>query len=574
VSSSADLRNRLLALDRRGYHDYRDIQGAFQFDRFTLFVDHVQSDPFAPPSRLRVRMPLAEAGYPQAMLATRSWRVALVDYLARRFAAGIREAEVRALSIDAGRQTVLERTAAAVSADGAELRFTARLPAAGRTILGREAARLLTETVPQLVVGSLPFAALDAEAVWQHLYTVEDAQALRGQLEEHDLVAFVADGAVLPRLSGASDLPLPVGAPLVGALPFRSPPELSVQLSTPHSGEVAGMGIPRGTTLIVGGGYHGKTTLLQALQDGVYDHVPGDGRERVVTLPDAVKVRSEDGRHVEKVDISPFLTNLPTGTDTTRFSTDNASGSTSMAAAIMEALEVGTRLLLLDEDTSATNFMVRDELMQQLVPKELEPITPFIDRVSELEERGISTIHVIGGDGEYFTVADRVILMEAYRPRDVTADAHRIIRAWRNPRRPEAPDPFRPPTPRVPLPHSLSAETGQGRTKIRARDVDEIRFGREEIELGMVEQIVDPSQTRAIGQALLHLVANRYLDGQRTLSEALDLLMREVDEQGLEAITRHCFAAPPGDLALPRRHEIAAALNRLRSLQVRQYPEG
>jgi predicted ABC-class ATPase len=274
------------------------------------------------------------------------------------------------------------------------------------------------------------------------------------------------------------------------------------------------------------------------------------------------------------VDISPFLTNLPSGTDTARFSTDNASGSTSMAAGIMEALEVGTRLLLVDEDTSATNFMVRDELMQQLVPKELEPITPFIDRVSELEERGISTIHVIGGDGEYFTVADRVILMEAYRPRDATADAHRIVRAWRNPRRPEASDPFQPPTPRVPLPHSLSAETGQGRTKVRARDVDEIRFGREEIELGMVEQIVDPSQTRAIGQALLHLVANRYIDGQQTLSEALDLLMREVDEQGLEAITRHRFPTPPGDLALPRRHEIAAALNRLRTLRVHQYPEG
>jgi predicted ABC-class ATPase len=358
VLSSADLQNRLLALDRRGYRAYRDIQGTFQFDRFTLFVDHVQSDPFAPPSRLRVRMPLAEAGYPQAMLATHSRRVALADYLARRFAADIRKAEVRALSIDAGRQKVLERTAAAVSTEGAELRFTARLPAAGRTILGREAARLLAETVPQLVAGSLPFAALDAEAVWRHLCTVEDAQALRDQLDEHNIVAFVADGAVLPRLSGASDLPL-----RDGIVPFRSPPELSMQLSTPHSGEIAGMGIPRGMTLIVGGGYHGKTTLLRALQDGVYDHVPGDGRERVVTLPDAVKVRSEDGRSVEQVDISPFLTNLPTGTDTARFSTDNASGSTSMAAGIMEALEVGTRLLLLDEDTSATNFMVRDELM-------------------------------------------------------------------------------------------------------------------------------------------------------------------------------------------------------------------
>ncbi|HEX6507072.1 MAG TPA: ABC-ATPase domain-containing protein, partial [Chloroflexota bacterium] len=355
AGSSAELRKRLVDLDRRGYNAYRDIQGAYRFDRFTLFVDRVQSDPFAPPSRLRVRMPQAEASYPSAMLETRGRRISLADYLARRFASAIRQAEARALSIDAGRQTVLERTAAAVSRDAVELRFTARLPAAGRSILGREAARLLTETIPHIVERSLPFEVQDPEAVWRHLRTIEDAQALRDGLEEHGLVAFVADGAVLPRLSGASDLPL-----RDGVIPFRAPPELTVRLSTPHSGEVPGMGIPCGTTLIVGGGYHGKTTLLQALQDGVYDHVPDDGRERVVTLRDAVKVRSEDGRRVEQVDISPFLTNLPTGADTTHFSTDNASGSTSMAAGIMEALEVGTSLLLVDEDTSATNFMVRD----------------------------------------------------------------------------------------------------------------------------------------------------------------------------------------------------------------------
>jgi predicted ABC-class ATPase len=565
MPSLSDLRGRLLALDRQGYRAYRDIQGTYQADRFTLFVDHVQSDPFAPPSRMRVRMPLAEAGYPEAMLATRGRRVSLADFLARRFAAGIRRTDARALAIDAGGQTVLERTAAAVSANGAELRFTARLPAAGRSILGREAARLLVEALPPLVLSALPFAALDAEAVWRHLHTIEDAQALRDRLDEHGLVAFVADGSVLPRLTGASDLPL-----RDGAVPFRSPPELAVRLATSNAGEIEGMGIPHGTTLIVGGGYHGKTTLLQALQDGVYDHIPGDGRERVVTLADAVKVRSEDGRRVEQVDISPFLSNLPSATDTTHFSTDNASGSTSMAAGIMEALEVGSRLLLLDEDTSATNFMVRDELMQQLVPKALEPITPFIDRVAELNERGISTIHVIGGDGEYFAVADRVILMERYRPRDVTAEAHRIIQAWHHPRQAEAPGPFHPPAPRIPLPDSLSAESGQGRTKVRARDTDEIRFGREEIELGMVEQIIDLAQTRAIGEVLVYLVAGRMIDGRRTLAEALDLLMREIEERGLEAITRHRFRAPPGDLALPRRHEVAAALNRLRSLRVRQ----
>lgn len=567
MRSSRDLRDRLIHIDGRGYRAYRDIEETYSFPTFTLSIDHAQSDPFAPPSRLRVEMPPAEAGYPPHMLQTRERRVSLADFLARRFAAAIQRRGARALGIDAGGQTVLERTAAAVADRGVEIRFTARLPAAGRTILGREAAHLLMDLLPAAVLESLPFAAVDPEAAWAHLTTVEDAQALRAQLDGRGLVAFVADGSVLPRLSGASDLPL-----REGVIPFQAPPELRITLSTPHSGDVVGMGVRRGTTLIVGGGYHGKTTLLQAIQLGVYDHLPGDGRERVVTIADAVKVRSEDGRRVEKVDISPFLTNLPSGTDTSSFSTDDASGSTSQAASIMEALEVGTRLLLLDEDTSATNLMVRDELMQRLVPKELEPITPFIDRVTELKERGVSTIHVLGGDGEYFEVADGVIMMQGYRPRDVTEQAHRIVQERGEIRRREAFELFRPPTPRVPLPTSLSAETGRGRTKVGVRDVDEIRFGREEIELGTIEQLIDPAQTRAIGAALLYLVSARHLDGHRPLAAALDLLEREMDERGLEVIAGRRHSAPPGDLARPRKHEIAAALNRLRSLEVRQAP--
>jgi predicted ABC-class ATPase len=477
----------------------------------------------------------------------------------------LRRLDARAIGFDAGGQTVLERTAAEVSAAGVEIRFTVRLPGRGRTILGREAASLLTDLLPRAALSSLPFSALDQKAAWRHLHTVEDAQALRDHLAPNNLVAFVADGSILPRLSGASDLPLQEGI-----IRFESPPELAVTLATPHSGPVTGMGIPAGVTLIVGGGYHGKTTLLQALQAGVYDHVPGDGRERVVTLPDAVKVRSEDGRSVERVDVSPFLTNLPLGVDTTCFSTSDASGSTSQAAGIMEALEVGTGALLLDEDTSATNFLVRDELMQQLVPKELEPITPFIDRVRELRDRGVSTIMVVGGDGDYFEVADRVILMERYVPRDVTTRAHEISRSRRDQRRREVTAAFRPPVPRIPLAASLSADTGRGKTRIRARDLDELRFGSEEIELDTLDQLVDISQTRAIGAAILHLVASGYVDDTRILARALELFYQEIAERGLAVLTGERGGPPPGDLALPRPQELAAALNRLRSLRVLQ----
>lgn len=567
MASQSDLRSTLLRLDGKGYRAYRDIEGVYQFPQFTLSVDHVQTDPFAPPSAVTVRMPQDVARYPEAMLATRTRRVALADYLARSFRSALYRVQARDLAIDAGGQVVVERTAATTDDGGAELRFTAQLPGRGRTIMGRAAATLLTEVLPQAVMTSLPYAALDAAAMQNHVWTIEDAQALRNQLTGRGLLAFVADGAILPRQSGASDLPL-----RDRVIEFRSPDAMRVTLDTPHSGPISGMGIREGITLIVGGGYHGKTTLLQTLQVGVYDHIPGDGRERVVTVADAVKVRSEDGRRVEKVDISPFLDNLPFDVDTTSFSTDDASGSTSLAAAIMETLEVGTRLLLLDEDTSATNFMVRDDLMQQLVPKELEPITPYLDRVRELRDRGISTIMVIGGDGDYFEVADNVIMMERYRPRDVTAHAHAIARQFER-RRYEPVMAFETPIPRIPLPSSINPETPHGRTKVRVQDLDAIRFGREAIEIPD-DQLIEVSQTRAIGSALVRLVDAGYVDGRHTVSEALELLYRDIDADGLGAIAGG-HRRPPGNLARPRPHDVAAALNRLRSLEVRQQrPDG
>jgi len=324
------------------------------------------------------------------------------------------------------------------------------------------------------------------------------------------------------------------------------------------------MGIPAGVTLIVGGGYHGKSTLLTALERGVYNHIPGDGRELVVTDDGAVKIRAEDGRAVAGVDISPFIGALPNGTDTRQFATANASGSTSQAANIIEALEAGARVLLVDEDTAATNFMIRDHRMQELIAKEREPITPFIDKVRQLyQERGVSSVLVMGGSGDYFDVADTVIAMDAYVPRDVTDHARAIAQKYRTERRPEGEDRFGDTTPRIPLARSLDPSKGRREVKISARGVKTILFGTNEIELTNVEQLVHPSQLNAIGQALYY-TRQHYMDGQRTLPQILDAVMADIDRIGLDVLDRRRV----GDLASFRRYELAAALNRLRTLRV------
>ncbi|HHY91931.1 MAG TPA: ABC-ATPase domain-containing protein, partial [Firmicutes bacterium] len=370
------------------------------------------------------------------------------------------------------------------------------------------------------------------------------------------------DGAILPRESGAGDRPLKEGR----VVPFRTPPELAVEVDLPHRGRVRGLGIPRGVTLIVGGGYHGKSTLLRAIERGVYNHIPGDGRELVVTVADAVKIRAEDGRSVSGVDISPFIGNLPFGQGTQDFSTPNASGSTSQAANIVEALEVGTHLLLLDEDTSATNFMIRDARMQELIPKAGEPITPFIDRVRQLyEHRGVSTILVVGGAGDYLDVADRVIRMQNYLPAEVTGEARAIAAARPSGRRREPGAPLKDVTERIPLPESFALAT---REKVKAKGTDTVLLGHEELDVANVEQLVDPAQANALA-AMIRYAAQHYIDGRRTLRAVLEQVFADCARAGLEVVSPW-QGQHPGELALPRPYELAAAINRLRRLRVRQ----
>ena len=569
MRSKEDLRSILRRIDGKGYKAYREIEGVYDFRDFALHVDRAQGDPFASPSNIRVRVSQKLAGFPGEAYGNKSREIALRDYITRAFfnaskkygRGGRGTGKSGLLTIDQPGQEILERTSAFVSDDFVEARFVMGLPAFGRRIAGRHAESLFFEELPQIVQASLVYQRLNREALDLHIRTAEDADILRGLLDGLGVVAFVADGAVLPRASGIDSRPLIEGK----VVPFESPESLKITVELPNRGRVSGMGIPRGVTLIVGGGYHGKSTLLKALEMGIYNHIPGDGRELVVADPHAVKIRAEDGRRIQKVDISPFINNLPFGKKTGDFSTEDASGSTSQAANTMEALEAGARILLIDEDTSATNFMIRDHRMQELVSKDREPITPFIDKIRQLyRDRKVSTILVIGGSGDYFDVADCVICMVEYKPADLTGEARAIAEKYKAERTPEGGDRFGPITKRFPLAGSFDPSKGRKAVKISPKGLKTILFGVHPIDLGGIEQLVDTSQTRAIGEAINYAV--KFMDGRRTLAAVVDAVSKDVEEKGLDVLS----AKPMGDFAGFRGLELAAAINRLRTLKVKQ----
>ncbi len=562
-----DLASLLRSLDGRPYPAYRRISGRpYQIGELLVRFDHVQGDPFASPSRVRVDVPPEWARLPLEAFRSKDSRRATADFLQRAVRRALPSDRLRG-SGKSGRiemapvgQEVLDRTGTGVSPDGAvTLRLVVGLPAAGRRILGGEAAEMLTRRLPAALTQSVAAAAIDHQRLRGHIATVEDQVALRASLAQEGLVGFLAGGSILPRRSGVDDRPMP------GAIPLTVPPSLSCVLQAPHAGRVEGLAIRPGVTLIVGGGYHGKSTVLDTLARGVYDHIPGDGRECAVTLEGTLAVRAEDGRAVRGVDLRAFISQLPMGRSTASFDTDDASGSTSQAAAIIEALEMGAQTLLVDEDTAATNFMMRDARMRRLIPSAKEPITPFLERVRQLfGELGVSSVLVVGGAGDYLDVADTVIHMDEYRPVDVTAAAQAVARALPAEDGRASVGPWPPSSSRVPEPASLDAASGRGRERVRGVRTRAIEFGGEEIDVSLLAGLVDPAQCRMIGDALLAL-SHGIADGRLGIAAILDRLDVEIDRGGLEALTARGW----GDRARARRFEIGAALNRLRSLRLR-----
>ena len=597
MRSDRDLQRELERIDRRGYPAYKDLRGQYDFGDFVLSIDHVQGDPFASPSSMSARVPNEVLHIPAGLWDEVHRRVALEDVLLRRFSRALDACSMRAggsgksgvLATTRPGQEVMARSACEVRGGAVTLRFEAGLPAHGRTVDGRAAAKMLLDFVPECVERTLFVDDGLLDQAWAAVELADDQRAAREQMEASDLVAFVANGSILPRESGVSQ------RPLKSALAFEAPAEQRVVLDLPHRGKVAGMGIKRGVTLIVGGGYHGKSTLLRALQDGVYNHVAGDGRELVLTDSTAVKLRAEDGRAVSGVDISLFIRDLPDGRDTSRFSTVDASGSTSQAAATVEAYEAGARALLIDEDTSATNFMVRDALMEAVVAREFEPITPFVERVRDLWERaGVSSIIVAGSSGAYFSVADAVLQMDRYRVHDITAHARAICMELEAPATPRAAGFTLPAGNRAiavaPVAPGVGehgagrgerddrggrgARGGYGgrgagrgprpdRIKVRTSGCEELQVGQGSADVRLVEQLVDPCQARALAQLVRMGAQAGILVQGKPVAKAVDELMALLDREGWRALAEHDYVAC--SLALPRPQELAAVLNRWRA---------
>lgn len=563
MKTSSELDRQLKAIDHRGYPAYKDLKGAYDFGDYVFCIDHVQGDPFAAPSRVSVQVPMTKAGFPKEYYGEKTKRVTLQDHLTRLFGTAIRARSFQAkgsgksglLAVSHCGQEVLERTACRVEEKGITVRFEIGFPANGRSVNAGELVKILFGILPDCVRRTLYYARIDQKALQNAIELCEDQQTVREQLPKLGLCAFIADGSVLPRQSGVSD------KPLKDAVAFCSPESLRVTLQLPHRGAVSGMGIRKGITLLVGGGYHGKSTVLQAVQDGVYNHIAGDGRELVITDEGAVKLRAEDGRSITNVDISPFINHLPGGRDTVHFSTADASGSTSQAAGLMEAVESGSRLLLIDEDTSATNFMIRDRLMQRVVSPGEEPITPFIERVNSLyEELGISTILVAGSSGSYFHVADTVIQMKEYVPMDITESAKKAAEEF------AVFETSRSAFPKYQADRKPQADRklmGEDRLKIKTYGKDEVELAKNTVVLRGLEQLRDEEQTRALGYMLKELLTGGF-DGRKTLAQAVDALERQLDEKGLEALFGRGDVA--ASLARPRKQEIMACVARYRGL--------
>lgn len=563
MQSALDLRTKLKSIDHRGYPAYKDLRGQYDFKDYVLSIDHVQGDPFAAPSRLSVLVKAQKAGFPAQFYDTHAKRITLQDHLTRLFGREVSGGSFQAkgsgksglLGVSRCGQQVLERTALKIKDGNITLRFEAGFPANGRTINARELEKMLFDILPDCVRKSLYFARINQNQLKQAICLCEDQQYIREKLPELSLCAFVADGSILPRESGVSE------RPMKGAVPFKSPDSLKVTITLPNQGKVTGMGIPRGITLFVGGGYHGKSTILQALQNGVYNHVKGDGRELVITDDTAVKLRAEDGRSIASVDISPFIGNLPNKRDTAHFSTEDASGSTSQAANLMEGVEAGCKVFLIDEDTSATNFMIRDQLMQEVISAGEEPITPFICRVNALyQDLGISSIIVAGSSGSYFHVADTVIQMKEYVPVDITERAKEAAKIY-----PEMTgDREKFPSyldRRCPLPDMALKK--DDRIKIKTMGTSELMLARENVELRYLEQLKDQEQTAALA-FILKYAQLKLLDGKKTIKQLGDFIENQLDRDGLESLFERGDIS--SSLARPRKQEILACVNRFRKL--------
>lgn len=568
MKTAGQLKSLLQEIDRRSYPAYKETRGSYRFEGYILNIEHVQGDPFASPSKLSISVDASTAAFPEDCYRMKHRRIAISDLLLRSFARALSEngrnhagsGKSGLVACSRPGQEILERSALVIrEKDGQILvRFEVGFPAAGRSIRSGELIKILFDFLPEVVRKTLIYRAYRPAFIKDRLDLADSQKCIRDSLPAMGLCAFVANGAILPRESGVS------ARPMREAVAFASPESQSVTIDLPNGKSITGMGIKCGITLIVGGGYHGKSTLLKALEAGVYNHVRGDGREFVITDPTAFKIRAEDGRSVRGTDISTFISNLPNKKDTKAFYTEDASGSTSEAANVMETLTQGSRVLLIDEDTCATNFMVRDALMQMVVSRNLEPITPFLEKMRSIyEDLGVSIILVAGSQGDFFRTADTIIQMNNYVPVDITEIAKRIAGSYYA-EKPAESKMDAALDMRIPLRNSRILGD---RVKMKVLGKDAFMMNHETVDIRYVEQIVDIEQTTAIAKLVLYLHSEIF-DGKKSLDECMKTLKRLLDEKGFEFLGGGRDV--PGSLAMPRIEEVYAAINRCRFTEMKR----
>jgi len=562
-------------IDGKPYASYGQLQGiSFQRSDYDLRFEHIQASPGAyPASVCSVRMTQMNLGLDPSDVSNKNRAIAVKDYILRVFNDGV-EQNTRPnrgshgsgsyQPIDLPPQ-ILERNIVQFDNEGVQFYFRISLPGSrDNRVLGKQACDMVMLELPRVIDFIKHSLTNQKKRLLKHCDSTEDMLLLQAKLKDHGLVAFIADGSILPRESGISEAPLKHGA-----VPFFAPEDLAVRVDLPHAGTLRGLGIRCGVTALIGGGFHGKSTLLDSLVKSVYPHVPGDGREGVATDPSAVCICAEDGRSVNGVDISGFIPNVPGGADTRRFVTVNASGSTSEAAAIIEAVLSESRLLLIDEDSSASNFLNRDRIMRRLIPE--ETIIPLFDRVRDLyENHGVSTLIVTGGSSGYIGAADHVIAMRDYLPVCMTTQAREL----------KMPAPSRPRDPlvirdeRMLLPDNFNpsyraeriGKTIPVRIKPLRRYEKILEYGESTLDLTKLAGLVDSDQILAVGHALL-LARNRFGHAHMSPSKLSLTINDLMDDDGLDSLNK--YTNTKLFLARPRLQDLSGAINRIRNIAIR-----
>ncbi len=579
-----NLINRLTRLEGKSFGQLKSMAGlTSEFETFKLKFEHIQGSPGAHPASIfRVSVDLVDAGYKGQWTSTPVRKLAISDFLIRKFKKGIMkfakqnrgvEGTGSFHTIELG-QAILERDCVEITSDNIFLWFIFSFPSrsgGGGKLDVQETLIMLQQELSAIVAYALRpenYSQRTIQALEKHIQCTEDWHAIQDKLKDAGLVAFIADKALLPRKSGKDDCPMESGV-----VPFESPKTLRVTFNLPGSRNITGLGIPAGVTVITGGGYHGKSTLLQSVTSGIYPKIPDDGRQYVVTRKDAVCIQAEEGRSVKGVNISPFIVSLPKGRKTDRFSTNDASGSTSQAASIIEAIETGAGTLFFDEDSCATNLLVRDEAIERILPLDREPIRPLVLSVRSLwKHHGISSVFVVGGLGAFLKQADTIIMMDDYCCYDISEKVRKEF------------GPVHDPAVKIVLPESLRALSNDNfdpgylnkrmkkKVPVRIKPLRgaprKLEYGMDLIEMDAIEQLEGIPQVRTIGLLLL-LIREEMVNGKgekRNVRQWIEWLDGLIKQKGIAALNQ----TYRGIHAMPPLWTVAAAINRARSLKLEE----